>query len=104
MSDTFADAMRVVAKDVLGLRDNFFGEQSDPVVDAILDMPEMRAIREVLGEVIDSTPFGCPYLLQDGREGAYGPNTCNQGCSDEPECMTGDYFRLPKSVIEWINP
>ena len=45
MSDTFRDAMRVVAKDALGLRDNFFGEQSDPVVDAILAMPEMRAIR-----------------------------------------------------------
>jgi hypothetical protein len=40
--------MRVAAKDALGLRDNFFGEQSDPVVDAILAMPEMQAIRQAL--------------------------------------------------------
>lgn len=31
----------------------------------------------------------CPYLLQDGSEGAYGPNTCMGGCVDEPACDTG---------------
>lgn len=30
----------------------------------------------------------CPYLRRDGTEGAYGPNTCSHGCSQEPECVT----------------
>lgn len=30
----------------------------------------------------------CPYALQNGEEGNYGPNTCHGGCIDEPECHT----------------
>lgn len=30
----------------------------------------------------------CPYLLQNGAMGAYGPNTCRGGCVDEPVCVT----------------
>ncbi len=30
----------------------------------------------------------CPYYTKRGDEGAYGPNTCSYGCSDEPECQT----------------
>ena len=71
--------------------------------DAILAMPEMQAIKEALELMLDETPMGCPYLLQDGSDGSYGPNTCNQGCRDEPECMTCDYPRLPASVVEWAR-
>lgn len=30
----------------------------------------------------------CSYLLKNGEDGAYGPNTCSFGCSEEPECQT----------------
>lgn len=43
--------LRVVAAKAYGLRDNFSGERSDEIVDAILVMPEMQAIREVLRRV-----------------------------------------------------
>lgn len=33
----------------------------------------------------------CPYLLKNGEEGAYGPNTCHAGCSQEPVCVTGSF-------------
>jgi hypothetical protein len=70
--------------------------------DAILAMPQMQAIRAALLTAIDESPLGCPYLLQNGAEGAYGPNTCNRGCRDEPECITFGYPRLCESVIDWV--
>jgi hypothetical protein len=79
MSDTFADAMRVVAKDALGLRDNFFGERSDPVVDAILAMPEMQAIMAWMVWAFDATVDANGDVAQQ-----------------EPS--------LPDSVIDWITP
>ena len=69
--------------------------------DAILAMPEMQAIRAALLTAIEESPLGCPYLLQNGAEGAYGPDTCNRGCLDEPECITFGYPRLCESVIDW---
>lgn len=30
----------------------------------------------------------CPYRLQDGSMGEYGPNTCSMGCREEPVCVT----------------
>lgn len=42
----------------------------------------------------------CPYLLRDGSEGAYGPNTCIGGCREEPECVTGGEFEpLPEETV-----
>jgi hypothetical protein len=70
--------------------------------DAILAMPEMQAIRAALLTAIEESSLGCPYLLQNGAEGAYGPNTCNRGCRDEPECITFGYPRLCESVIDWV--
>ena len=76
----------------------FTGDEAN----AVLSMPEMEAIRAALLTAIDESPLGCPYLLQNGAEGAYGPNTCNRGCRDEPECVTFGYPRLPESVIDWV--
>ena len=75
---------------------------SELMADAVLSMPEMEAIRAALLTAIDESPLGCPYLLQNGAEGAYGPNTCNRGCRDEPGCVTFGYPRLPESVIDWV--
>ena len=50
----FRDAMCAVAKDATGLRDNFFGERSDPVVDAILAMPEMQWIKQFLVDTLNT--------------------------------------------------
>ncbi len=98
----FGDAIRQAAYEAVP-QAKFIASVFDPIADAVQAMPEMRAIREVLAEVLDSTAYGCPYLLQDGSEGTYGPNTCNQGCRDEPECMTGDFIKLPKSVRQWAT-
>ena len=92
MSKTFREA----------LAEKAYLEDESRTVAAIFAMPEMEAIREALREALDMTPMGCPYLLQDGSEGAYGPNTCTGGCSDEPECVTYGYPVLPKSVIDWV--
>ncbi len=92
MSKTFREA----------LAEKAYLEDESRTVAAIFAMPEMEAIREALRTALDMTPMGCPYLLQDGSEGAYGPNTCTEGCSDEPECVTYSYPRLPKSVIDWV--
>ena len=75
----------------------------EKAADDILNMPEMQAIREALGMLLDETPMGCPYLLQDGSEGVYGPNTCMGGCYDEPECGTHGYPVLQKPVIDWVR-
>jgi hypothetical protein len=45
----------------------------------------------------------CPYRLQDGGEGRYGPNTCIGGCVTEPECVTGGPFAvddMPPALAE----
>ena len=44
---------------------------------------------EALGAVFMAEAYaGCPYLLQNGAEGKYGPNTCIGGCWEEPSCVT----------------
>lgn len=98
LAESLAEAIKWFVIDQFGMC-----ERSHEIARAILAMPDMRAVQEVLAELLDTTVYGCPYLLQDGSEGHYGPNTCNQGCHDEPECMTCDVIRLPQSVRQWAR-
>lgn len=49
-------------------------------------MELVAALREQIPLIDD--PGQCPYILQNGEEGEYGPNTCDRGCNQEPICQT----------------
>ena len=44
----------------------------------------------LLGVAATEAYARCPYRLQDGGEGRYGPNTCIGGCWEEPMCVTSE--------------
>ncbi len=98
MSNEFRDA---IASVIDGWEPS--GLSLEDCADRILGMPEMQAICAALQVALDETPMGCPYLLKNGAEGAYGPNTCMSGCSDEPICMTYSYPVLRGPLLAWIE-
>lgn len=62
--------------------------ESPPTVRELLELIE-ELVGVFDGEIPDYSE--CPYRLQDGTEGAYGPNTCGYGCSQEPACVEGPW-------------
>ena len=74
---------------------------SAPALQAKLaEIERMKTVLDVAREALPmmDDPGNCPYLLQNGEEGTYGPNTCGGfGCTTEPECSTCGPF--PSEMI-----